>query len=116
MPDANKISERDFQQQLIDLAHIYGYRVAHFRPARTEKGWRTPVSADGKGFPDLIMVNPHQKRLIAIECKANGKKPTPEQEEWLEVFDYVPGCESYILRPSDFDEVQEILKPKGGRE
>jgi hypothetical protein len=46
-------TEREFQRQVIDLARLLGWRCAHFRPGRTARGWRTPVQADGAGFPDL---------------------------------------------------------------
>ena len=60
------ISEKTFQRQVIDLLHLFGYRVAHFMPAMNAKGqWRTPVSADGKGFPDLVAVRPEGKRPVS---------------------------------------------------
>lgn len=48
------ISEAELQSAVIELARTLGYRVAHFRAARTAQGWRTPVEADGAGFPDLV--------------------------------------------------------------
>jgi hypothetical protein len=52
-------SEAQFQQQVIDLARLCGYRVAHFRTVRVQrKGgsvyYTTPVQADGAGWPDLV--------------------------------------------------------------
>lgn len=44
-------TEIQWQAQVIELAHILGWTVAHFRPALTKHGWRTPVQADGAGFP-----------------------------------------------------------------
>ena len=67
-------SETAFQQQVIDLAHYTGWVVAHFRAARTEKGWRTPVAADGAGFPDLVLVNRSQKRVLYVELKSEDGK------------------------------------------
>lgn len=72
---------------MIDLARTLGYRVAHFRPART-KGkdgrdqWRTPVAADGKGFPDLVLVG--RGRVIYAELKSSTGKVRPEQQVWLD--------------------------------
>ena len=44
------MTEREFQQQVTDLAELYGWAWAHFRPAQPTKGWRTPVSGPlGKG-------------------------------------------------------------------
>jgi len=99
-------TEEQFQQQVIDLARFLGYRVAHFRPAKTDKGWRTPVSADGKGFPDLFLVRPG--RLIVAEIKSETGKLSPEQEAWLEAID-AGGGEAYCWRPSEWDNIVEVL-------
>jgi hypothetical protein len=48
------VSERDFQAAVLEAARVFGWHVAHFRPARTAHGWRTPVAADGAGFPDIV--------------------------------------------------------------
>src|SRR4051794_27414866 len=57
--------EAVFQDQVIEIAHIYRWRVAHFRPAQTSRGWRTPVAADGMGFPDLVLIR--QPEMIIAE-------------------------------------------------
>jgi hypothetical protein len=62
-------SEASFLEQIIDLAHLFGWRVAHFRAARTFSGWRTPVQGDGKGFPDLVLCRrrrPNRERTRTI--------------------------------------------------
>lgn len=99
--------ERDVQATIIDLAHAYGWRVAHFRPARTDKGWRTPVSADGKGFPDLVLV---RDRVIFVELKREGEHPRPDQVEWLNGLSRA-GAEVYVWTLADFDEAASILSP-----
>ena len=106
--------EKDFLQQVIDLAHVYHYKVAHFRAARTAKGWRTPVQADGKGFPDLILVRISDGRMIIAELKREIARVRPEQQEWLDFFTEVENqnktIEVYVWHPSDFDEIVEALK------
>ena len=107
------VSEKEWTKTVIDLAHAYKWRVAHFRPALTKKGWRTPVQADGAGFPDLVLVR--GDRLIFAELKTGKGKVTPEQWDW-----YIALCsvayrreaniQAEIWRPRDFDEVQGILK------
>jgi hypothetical protein len=47
------MTEADYMRAIIDLDCLLGYRVAHFRPAKTDHGWRTAVSANGAGWPDL---------------------------------------------------------------
>lgn len=98
-----RISEADWQAQVIDLARIHGWIVAHFRPARTVDGWRTPVSADGKGFPDLVLAR--RPRVIFAELKSETGKVTAEQMLWLK--ELPNAC---VWRPSDLDLVAEVLR------
>ena len=60
------MSERELQDAVIQLARLLGWRVAHFRPAMTTRGWRTPVSADGAGFPDLGGGHPKERGLLIV--------------------------------------------------
>jgi hypothetical protein len=107
MNPAFAISERAFQQAVIEAAQIAGWRVAHFRPAETKKGWRTPVQADGAGFPDLVLVKP--PRVLFVELKAQTGSLTQAQMTWLTEL----GCSSQIgvfeWRPADWDEIAEVL-------
>lgn len=112
------LSESDFQKQIVDLAHLYGYAVAHFRAARTAQGWRTACQFDAEGYPDLTCVNPIQKRVLFVELKARGKKLSPEQEKWRDML-LAAGAEWYTWQPQDFDQAQRIfaaLTPAGGEE
>lgn len=99
--------ERSFTRQVIDLARLMGWRVAHFRAALSARGWRTPVQGDGVGFPDLIMVR--YQRLIVAELKVGRRRPTPEQHAWIEAFRSA-GVAAYIWRPCDWDDIVRILK------
>jgi VRR-NUC domain len=101
------VSERDFQAAVVEAARLLGWRVAHFRPARTAQGWRTPVQADGAGFPDLIAVR--GPRLIAAELKSERGKLRPEQAQWLEAFQ-AAGAEARIWRPDDWAAIEERLR------
>ena len=104
-----KQSEADFQKTLIDLLHCYGYRVAHFRPAKTDKGWRTPVSADGSGWPDLFVVHPDSGNAFAVECKSDTGKLSPEQENWIEWL-RACGIRTFVWMPKMWPEIGEIVK------
>lgn len=106
--DKIPISEADLQISIIHLARVLGYRVAHFRPAMKADGsWVTPVTADGKGFPDLVLVHKEKKRVLFIETKSEKGKCSPEQEEWLDI---LAGCaETYLIRPSEWEYIKEIL-------
>jgi hypothetical protein len=102
------MTENDLLLQIIDLGHLYGWKIAHFRPAMKKDGtWVTPVSADGKGFPDLVMVK--QSRLIFAELKSDTGKLSPEQQVWIDALTCSMRCEVYIWKPENFTEIQEIL-------
>ena len=103
-----QISEAAFTAQIIQLARVLGWRVAHFRPAMTKRGrWVTAVQGDGVGFPDLIMLR-HTRGIMA-ELKAAKGKTTPEQEAWLESARRAE-FEAYVWRPSDIDEIERTLR------
>lgn len=104
------ISEADFQDQIIELAHLCDWTVAHFRPAMKSDGsWRTAVQADGTGFPDLVLV---RERVIFAEIKTEQGQPSPEQYCWLLGLKEA-GQEVYLWQPSDWEEVVEVLAKPG---
>lgn len=78
-----KMSESQLQELVISLAHVYQWRVAHFRPGQTNKGWRTAVAADGRGFPDLVLAKPG--RLLFAELKTSVGLLTDAQRAWRQV-------------------------------
>lgn len=100
-------TEKEWTDQLLQMASFFGWRTAHFRPARTSHGWRTAVQGDGVGFPDLLLTR--RERLIAAELKVKKGKTTTEQEEWLAAFAHT-GAETYVWWPKDFDRVSRILQ------
>lgn len=101
-------TEAGFTRAVLELAKLHGWRTAHFRPAMTAKGWRTPVQGDGAGFPDLVLVR--GCRLIFAELKATKGRVSPEQTEWLTRL-MGAGAECYIWRPDDWDEIVAKLEP-----
>lgn len=100
------LTEQQFQGQVIDLARTLGWKVAHFRPAQTARGWRTPVAADGAGFPDLILV---RDRVIAAELKTQTGRVKDHQADWLQAFT-AAGAEAYLWRPNDVETIIETLR------
>jgi VRR-NUC domain len=102
-------TEAEWQRTVIEYAQLRKWRVAHFRPARTEQGWRTPVQADGAGFPDLVMVR--NGELIVAELKSERGQLSAAQSEWLEAFRRVGGVTGvYLWRPADWPEVEWVLR------
>lgn len=92
------MTEAQLQAAVLELARLLGWRVAHFRPARTVTGWRTPVAADGAGFPDLCLV---RERVLFRELKAERGAPSSEQLAWLDALT-AAGADAGIWRPSDW--------------
>lgn len=107
---AKAMSESEFQQRVIVLAHAHGWRVAAFRKVRVQRKngsvyYETPVQADGKGWPDLALVR--GERLIFAELKVGYNKPEPEQAQWLS--DLTRAAEVYVWKPKDMDEIESVL-------
>ncbi len=106
-------SEAGFQRWVINTAHIFGWKVAHFRPAMNQRGkWMTPVQADGAGFPDLTMANAQLRRVIFVELKTETGKLTSAQEDWISHLAQA-GQDVYVWRPSMRDDIERILKGEG---
>lgn len=92
------MTEADLQECVIQTAHLFGWRVAHFRAARTAHGWATPVAADGKGFPDLVLVRDH---VIFAELKSSTGRLSHEQSEWMIAL-RATGAEYHLWTPADW--------------
>jgi hypothetical protein len=93
------MTEDQLQEAVIDLAHLLGLRVAHFRPARIgppgRERWVTPVEADGKGFPDLVIAGGSE--VIFPELKSDTGRLSPEQKLWQAAL----GSRFRVWRPAD---------------
>lgn len=100
------MTEAELLEGVLKLARMYGWRVAHFRPCQTGRGWRTPVQADGAGFPDLVMVR--GSRIIVAELKRELGPSTDAQVAWLLAFEDA-GVAAYTWRPSGIPEIAEVL-------
>ncbi len=103
------VLEKDWQRQVIELARLLGWRVAHFRPAQTKHGWRTAVAADGEGYPDLTLV---RERTVWLELKRESGKPTEAQAAWLRDL-HAAGAEVYLARPRHLEQLSKILGARG---
>lgn len=100
------VTETDWKTRVQDTAKLFGWRFAHFRPARTKHGWKTAMEGD-KGFPDLVLVKP--PRVIFAELKANDKSlPSVDQRAWLIALERC-SVEAYIWTPSQWQDVYLTL-------
>jgi hypothetical protein len=64
------ITEAQFQRQVLELAHMLGWKSYHPVVSRLSV----------KGWPDLVLV---RDRVLYRELKAANKQTTPEQDAWL---------------------------------
>jgi hypothetical protein len=74
-------TERDYETTIIEAAKLGRWLVHAERPARSARGWRTPIRGHA-GWPDLFLVHP-DGRALALELKRRPNRPTPEQASWL---------------------------------
>lgn len=91
--------EKDIQAGIIDYLHLQGFYVL-----RTNSG-AVPVEYKGKsrlfrgtpaGTPDIICCCPKDGKLIGIEVKAPGKRPTELQRQTLQAIKRAGGIGIYV--------------------
>jgi VRR-NUC domain-containing protein len=103
------LTEAQFMEQVAQLAELRGWSWAHFRPARTAKGWRTPVSGPlGKGWPDLFLIRHRDQKFMGVELKVDGGRQTSEQEE-VEIQFVLANIPFYVWRPTDWELIERVL-------
>ena len=89
------MTEDDFQQQVIDLASLYGWLAYHTRDSRRSQ----------PGFPDLVLV---RDRILFPELKMPGNTLTPHQVRWREAI-LGAGGDYRLWYPDDWPEIQATL-------
>lgn len=113
------IRECDFQDQVVQLAQLQGWRVYHPFDSRRSVA----------GFPDLTLVRGSE--LIFAELKTDTGRVRAEQLDWIDALRTVaaavenaagrlvgvpgadqppPAVEVHIWRPSNFDEILARLR------
>lgn len=107
-----KLNEAQFTRLVIDMARLFGWRVAHFRTVRVQRKdgsfyYETPVQGDGAGFPDLLLIKGDVG--IVAELKVGKNRLTDAQASWIVKFNKV-GFRVYEWRPKDLPEIERILK------
>ena len=101
------VSEAAFQKAVIELAHRFNWKCAHFRPAQNQRGqWLTAVQGDGAGFPDLVLV---RDRIILAELKAEKGTMSDNQLAWQDTLRGA-GVEYHCWKPKDWDEIEKTLR------
>ena len=110
--EQRKMTERQFQQWVLNTAHALGWKCYHHDtqlPTRATVDGRVirTRAMVGKGFPDIVAVRGSQ--CLMAELKTEKGKLSPEQEAWAEALRDVKGIRYYIWRPHDMDDITEIL-------
>lgn len=100
-------TEGEFQAKVIDTARLYGWKVVHYRPARTAHGWTTALTGD-KGAPDLILAK--GGHVLLVELKSATGTLTAEQRDWLKHL----GPHGHVWRPGDWGAVLATLRNPNG--
>ncbi len=92
-----RLSEKDFQQRIIDRARALGWLVYHTHNSRRSTA----------GFPDLVLCR--RGRTLFVEVKAEkGRLSEAQKEWWVELLLNVTN-EVYVWRPSDLAEIEDLL-------
>lgn len=97
------MTEDELKQRVLDTAKLCGWRRVHIRPARTEKGWRTPYEGD-PGLPDLILAR--RGVVLLAELKSDTGRLRDGQPEWLDAL----GPHGRLWKPTDWNTILEELK------
>ena len=94
---AQSASEKDFQQQVVDLARLNHWMVYHTADSRRSY----------PGFPDLVMVR--GPMLLALELKTEAGKVTVQQQEWIDALQKVRIVSADIARPHHWPDIERAL-------
>lgn len=113
-------NERDFTSWALKEARARGWLAGHLSNMRVV---RRPPAAPGQapliraipdrdaaGFPDLVLVHP-EHGLVFAELKMPGRRPDPEQIEWLRALRSAY-ARVFVWDTADQDEIVEVLDGK----
>jgi len=105
------MTEDECQAIIVGYAKALGYISYHIPDSRM---------ASCAGYPDLMLCREENNkigllygkampRIIVIEVKKQTGRVSPMQHVWLNTF-RACGIETHVLRPSDLDGVEAMLK------
>ena len=102
------VSEKLWQEQVIQLANTCAWDAHHIRPAKYGATWKTDGLA---GMPDLILIGKRGQGIIWAELKTDKGKLSEVQEARI-VQLISNGEEVHIWRPRDLDKIAERLSKR----
>lgn len=110
-------SEKQFQSRVMKKARACGWMVAHFNDSRKMVKRKTKAGKivyipigdkDAAGFPDLVLVRPPDILFWELKKELLSNTTSPEQDKWLDTL-AMCGASVRVMRPSNWDEIVEIL-------
>lgn len=96
----HRLSEAQWQRQVLDLAKAFGWLAYHTHDSRHSAA----------GYPDLTLVR--DDRLMFAELKTDVGKLSAEQCHWLDAL-AAAGQTVHVWRPGQWDEIVELLCRRG---
>lgn len=113
------MTEKQFQDIVVDLAMFWGWKVHHVRPGMTAKGFYMTAVQGHVGFPDLVLAHEgreggHRRAMLPAVLFAELKSPagrlSDAQKDWGRVLATVPGVEYHLWRPDDLERIAARLE------
>lgn len=111
MTAALAITETEWQEQVVDLAHLLGWQHLHVRRSIGKgRSWQTTTNI--VGWPDLFLWHPTHG-FAAIELKSeNGRDNDEHARRQLAVLESLRSAGARVLmaKPSDIESVRCLLQ------
>ena len=93
------MTEAKWQQQVINLAKVYGFRVYHTRYS---------IGSDA-GWPDITLVKSGRKPIF-LELKSERGNASLDQLIWIAALNDTGHAVAMVAKPSDWDTVVSLLQ------
>ena len=92
-----KLTEKQFQTQIVQLAKMHGWWVYHTFDARKSE----------PGFPDLVLIRAPE--ILFWELKTETGRMSKPQDEVLQML-VDCGMTAEVKRPRDWDSIEQALR------
>ena len=102
-----KLSEAQFQRNVVHAARLYGWLVDHTPPMRNAGGDIYTGGLTGK--TDLVLFSMFGRGIIFAELKTETGRLSAAQKRFAEIIQ-LNGGEYFLWRPSDMEAILERLR------
>lgn len=108
-----KLTERDWQGQVLGIARMFGWAWWHDRATNFPRACprcKAPLkmARNDPGWPDLFLVR--GDTLIVAELKTDRNYPTADQRAWLDAFRGVRRIVVVVWKPRDAQKIAEVMR------